>query len=412
MVNLERLLKKQKIHFGCKCRIYPTDEQIGNFKRQFGCCRFIYNYLLIRMEKAYKRRQESISIYEAKKFISALKKTSRYSFLKEVNSQSLQASALNLGKARQKFFAKEGGYPNLKNKVGRQSCEVPQNFLLIKSKRGNDFLTIPKLKSAIKIKLHREVRGKVRNIAISKEPDGKHYASLSCLREEYCVTVFDSSKDGDGRGYDLGLIDLYVTEEGERVKVLRPLNKAEVKLARAQKEQARKKKGGANREKARLKVAKIHTKVKNQRKDAIHKQSYKIVDENQVIYLETLNIKGMMKNHCLSKAFADAMLGEFIRQCKYKAKWRNKQIIQIGRFEPSSKLCSNCGVKNNELKLHHRIWNCKTCHASHDRDINAAINIKKIGQGMPEFTPAERSTAECRLARWQPSWLAEAGSGF
>jgi len=163
-----------------------------------------------------------------------------------------------------------------------------------------------------------------------------------------------------------------------------------------------------------LKVARVHSKIKNKRKDFTHKQSNEIVNKNQVIYFETLNLKGMMQNRCLAKSVADAMHGEFIRQCKYKAMWREKQVIQIGRFEPSSKLCSNCQTKNNDLKLHHRMWKCKKCGVLHDRDINAAKNIKKIGQGMSEFTPVERLTAGCLLKRWQLSWLdmKEAGSGF
>jgi putative transposase len=411
--ELDRELKTQVISYACKFRIYPTDEQKLFFKKQFGCCRFIYNYLLIRVEKAYSRRKEYISAHQAKKFISPLKKTTRYSFLKEVNSQSLQAAAINLGRARERFFNKEAGYPKLKKKSGRQSFEIPQNFLLKKSKKGNDFLFIPKLKSSIKMKVHREMRGSIRHIVISMEPDGKYYASLNCRREEYCVTLFDPKMDNNSTGYDLGLSDLYASEKGEKVRVPRFLRKLETTLAKAQKRFSNKKRGSANKKKAQLKVAKVHSKIKNKRKDFIHKQSNKIVNENQVIYFETLNIRGMMRNHCLAKSAVDATLGEFVRQCRYKARWRGKKIIQIGRFEPSSKLCSNCGEKNNELKLHHRTWRCKNCHALHDRDVNAAINIKKIGQDMSKFTPVERSTAECLLVSRQTSWLEmkEAGNG-
>ena len=411
MFDLKDLLKKQTIHYAIKCRIYPTEKQKLFFKKQFGCCRLTYNHLLIRMEKAYNRRKEKISIYEAKKFIAQLKKTSKYSFLREVNSQSLQASALNLGHAREGFFKKERGYPKLKKKGGRESFEIPQNFLLKKSRRRNNFLLIPKVKAAIRIKLHREVRGEIRHVVISVDPDGKYYASLNCRREVYCFTVCDS--ENTGTGYDLGLFDFTTSTDGEKIKAPRFLRKSEAILAKRQRSHSKKKKGSVNREKSRLKVAKIHRKIRNQRKDFIHKQSNKIVNENQVLYFETLNIKGMMRNHRLAKSVADAMLGEFLRQSKYKAKWRGRRFIQIGRFEPSSKLCNRCGAKNNELKLHHRTWKCKICHASHDRDINAAINIKKIGQGLPEFTPAERSTAGCLLARSQLSWLdmKETGSG-
>jgi putative transposase len=278
---------------------------------------------------------------------------------------------------------------------------------------GNNFLIIPKLQSALKIKVHREICGVTKHVVISMEPDGKYYASLNCCREEYCVTVCNQGEAKGSAGHDLGVVDLYVKEDGERVKVPRFLRKLESKLSKTQRSHSNKKKGSSNKEKARLKVARVHSKIKNQRKDFTHKQSNKIVNENQVIYFETLNIKGMVRNHRLAKSIIDAMLGELVRQVKYKAKWRQKEFIQIGRFEPSSKLCNVCGTKNNELKLHHRIWKCKICHTSHDRDINAAINIKKIGQGMSKLTPVERSTAGCFLMRWQPSWLnmKEAGSG-
>lgn len=408
MFDLESILKKQTIHHACKFRIYPTCEQETFLNKHFGCCRFIYNHILIRLKKAYKRRKESISIYNAKKFIPQLKKTSCYNFLQEVNSQSLQASVLNLGHARENFFNKEGGYPKLKKKNGRQSFEVPQNFLLKRSNKGNSFLLIPKLKTAIKVKMHREGRGEVRQVVISQESDGKYHASVNYRIEQYCV--FDSNVTKKISGYDLGISDLYVSENGEKEKAPKFLMKLEGKLSRTQRNYSRKKRGSANKKKARLKIAIIHSKIRNKRKDFIHKQSNKIVNENQVIYFETLNIKGMMKNHCLAKAIADAMLAELIRQSKYKAEWRMKKVVQIGRFEATSKLCNVCEEKNNDLRLHHRIWKCKKCHTSHDRDINAAINIKKIGQGMPESTPVERTTSECFLARWCSSWLDKAGS--
>jgi putative transposase len=407
------MLKRQAIKSARKFRIYPTEEQKEFFAKHFGCCRFIYNHLLIRTEKAYKRRKESISTYSAKKLISPLKKTNRYNFLKEVNSQSLQASALNLGKARDKFFGGKGGYPRLKKKGGRQSFEVPQNFLLRKSKKGSNYLLIPKLRSAIKIKVHRDIPSGLKHVVMSMEPDGKYYASVNYCKEEYCVTVYDSEKEGKNTGFDLGLINLYKDNNGNEEKVPRFLRKAEQKIAKDQRNMARKKKGSNNREKARLKLAKTHSKVKHQKNDFTHKQSNKIVNENQVVYFETLNVKGMMQNHCLAKSVADAILGEFIRQVRYKCEWRRKTFVQIGRFEPSSKLCNCCWTKNNELKLQHRTWRCKECGALHDRDINAAKNIKKIGQGLSKFTPVKSETSVSLLERWCTSLLVlkKAGSG-
>jgi putative transposase len=413
MFDLKGLLEKQTIHYAVKCRIYPTEEQKTFFKKQFGCCRFVYNTVLDWMNFYYGLMKKSMSIESAKKLLPFLKQSAELSFLKEVNSQSLQASVLNLGHSYSKLFAGNGGKPRFKKKVGRQCFEIPQHFLLKKSKRGNNFLLIPKIKSGIKIKVHRRVVGEVRHLHISMDPDGKYYSSLNCRKESYCVRIADSDMVWQTVGNDLGFLRLRVDDYGNEIEAPKFYRKVEQKLAREQRKNARKKFGSKNRAKSSLKVAVVHSKIKNRRKDFIHKQSNEIVDKNQVIYFETLNLKGMMQNRCLAKSVADAMHGEFIRQCKYKAVWRGKHVVQIGRFEPSSKLCSNCQSKNNDLKLHHRIWKCKVCGVLHDRDINAAKNIKRIGQEMSEFTPVERSTAGCYLVRWQPSWLnmKEAGSG-
>ena len=410
MFDLESFLQKQVIQCACKFRIYPTEKQKEFFAKHFGCSRFVYNYLLIRTQKAYKRRKESISKYEAKKLISPLKKTSKYSFLKEVNSQSLQAAALNLGGARERFFRREGGFPNLKRKGGRQTFEVPQNFSIKETSNHNHFLFIPKLKTGIKVKVHREIIGEMRHLTVVMEADGNYYASANCRQKVYCVQVLKKQKE---TGFDFGVSSLLSGSDGKKIDAPRYLRKSEKKLKKDQRTHSRKKKSSKNREKSRLKLARNHTRIKNQRADFLHQTTHKIVDENQVIYLETLCPKNMMKNRPLAKSLSDAALGALLQQIKYKAHWRGKRVVQIGRFEPSSKLCSNCGAKNNELKLHHRTWQCKVCHASHDRDINAAINIKKIGQDMSKSTPVERSASGYLLVSGYLSWLnmQEAGSG-
>ena len=410
MFDLKGTFQKQTIHYACKFRIYPSNDQKAFFEKQFGCCRLIYNYLLARTQKAYSRRKESISTNKAKGFISSLKKTNRYCFLKEVNSQSLQASALNLGAARERFFSRKGGYPRFKKKAGRQSFEVPQNFLLKRSSRGNNFLFVPKIKSGIKIKVHRKILGEMRHVTISKEPDGKYYGSVTCRQKVYCVQEVKEHKE---TGFDFGVTRLLSGSDGTEIYAPRCLRKSEETLIKEQRRHSKKKKGGKNRSKARLKVARIHSKIKNQRADFLHKATNKIVDENQMIYLETLCPKNMMKNRSLAKSLADASLGKLLLQIKYKSDWRGKSVVQIGRFEPSSKLCSNCGAKNNELKLHHRTWKCNVCHVSHDRDINAAKNIKRIGQDMSKLTPVERTTNGDLFANRSLSWLdmKQAGSG-
>jgi len=412
MLDLESILGKQTIHYACKFRIYPTEKQKAFFKNQFGCCRFVYNHFLDYAEKVYKKEKRSVSIYkEVKPLLSIMKQTNEYGFLKEVNSQSLQQSVLNLGKARSRFFDDEGGKPRFKRKVGRQSFEIPQHFLLKKSKGGNYFLFIPKLKQykdldgRIKIKVHRQIRGDIRHVTIIREADGRYYASLNCRLEEYCVRVIDPKKGWKTTGYDFGVVDLLVGSDGTRRKAPRSLRKSEKKVKTRQRKHSKKKKGSNNKEKSRIELARCHTDVKNQRKDCLHQTSNEVVNENQVLYFETLCPKNMMKNRRFAKSLSDASPGEILRQAKYKSNWRNKKVVQIGRFVPSSKLCSTCGAKNNELKLHHRVWTCKECGVLHDRDINAAINIKKIGQDMSKSTPVERTTNGCLLARGQTSWL-------
>ncbi len=402
-------LKQKKIHYALKCRVYPTEDQKVFLKKQFGCCRLVYNLTLDWMNFYHGVTKKSISIMNAKKLLSFLKGCSQYSFLKEMNSQSLQASVLNLGKGFDRFFDGKGGKPKFKKKGGRECFEVPQNFLLKKSKRNNDFLLVPKLRSSIKIKLYKDiVTDDVSRIHISIDPSGKYYASLNCERDLYCVNVV-SSKYKD-TGYDLGVSDFLIGSDGSKKEAPKLLRKSEGRLKQKSRELSSKKKGSKNAKKARMRLAKYHARIRNQRKNFHHKLSSKIVDENQVLYFETLSPKNMMKNRCLSKSFADAGWTAFLTKVKYKANWQCKEVIQIGRFEPSSKMCSSCGALNKDLKLHHRLWRCKACNSLHDRDINAAKNIKKIGQRMSKLTPVERITNAYLPKRGFVSWLVEAGS--
>jgi len=381
--------KTKTIPYAIKCRIYPNEEQKQFFAKQFGCSRLIYNIALDWMIFHYDLTGRSISIYDAKKLLPFLKQSSHYSFLKEVNSQSLQAAVLNLGKGFDRFYTGKSNKPIFKKKTSRQCFEVPQHFVLKKSKKGNDFLILPKVKTAIKIKIHRKIEGKVRHIDVSIEPDGKYHAILTCMKEVVCAQEALSQKDFETAGFDLGLTDFLVDSNGKKTPSPQYLRKSEEKLKKKQRAYANKVSGSKNQEKARKEVAKLQAKIKNQRNDFQHKLSYEIVDKNQGLYFENLSPRNMMKNPRLSKSIGDSGWGLFVTKVKYKAYWRDKEFIQIGRFEPTSKLCSNCGAINNELKLHHRMWKCKTCDVLHDRDINAAKNIKKIGQEMSKLTPVD-----------------------
>jgi len=336
--------------------------------------------------EAYKN-DKKVSGFEAKRTIAKLKKE-KYKWLSEVNSQSLQEAAIDLDKAYRRFFKKLGAYPNFKKKGNKQKFKIPQHFYL--SKKG--YLRVPKLKSRVKVNIHRKIEGPINNITISKTPTGKYFASFNCTIAKSKV-IKNKDNRVDKIGIDLGIDSFIATDKGLKIKAPSFLRTLERRLGAAQKSLSRKKKYSANYNKQRIAIAIIHEKISNQRQDFTHKLSYKITDENQAIYLEDLNVSGMVRNHHLSKSISDAGWGEFTRQLKYKSLWRDKETIQIGRFEASSKICSVCDWKNKDLKLSQRKWLCQECRTFHDRDINAAKNILKLGQDMSKARPVEKSTS-------------------
>ena len=379
-----------------KFRIYPTKKQEVFFAKHFGCTRFIYNYLLAERSRSWKEDKKSISGFESKKMISPLKKSKEHEWLKEVNSQSLQEAALDLEKSFKRFFKKIGGagYPKFKRKGLRESFCVPQHFSV---DPVNNFILIPKCKDPIKTKFHRSLKNvtKLNSLTISMSPSGKYYVSINVYEETSVKRkpIKKVTKRIKTTGIDLGIKDFLVESNGNKVDNPKHLQSSEKKLKREQKRLSKKVKGSKNRNKQRLKVARLHEKIKNQRSDFLHKETSRLIHENQVIYLEDLNVKGMMKNRRLSKSIASVSWGEFVRQLKYKAQWNGSIIVQIGRFEPSSKLCSTggCDYKNQNLKLSDRFWTCPECGVEHDRDINAAKNIEKIGRDTAELKPVEKS---------------------
>ena len=386
---------KELISKAYKFRIYPTSEQRRFLSKHFGCTRFIYNHLLGIRSDSWKKDKTSISGFEAKKMISCLKKQQKYEWLQEVNSQSLQEAAIDLEKSFQRFFKKTGksAYPRFKKKGLAESFGVPQHFSVDPS---NNCILIPKLKSSIKTQFHRSIKRvtKLNLLTISMNLSGKYYVSINVYEEvEHKIPVSRVTKKTKTIGIDLGLKDFIVDSNGNKTGNPKYLRQSEKKLKKAQRFLSKKTKKSKNRCKQRLKVAILHEKIKHQRSDFLHKVSHKLVHENQVIYLEDLNVKGMMKNRCLAKSIQDVGWGEFIRQLKYKALWAGTVIVQIGRFEPSSQLCSTdgCDYKNQALTLSERKWTCPKCKTIHDRDINAAKNIEKIGRGSPELKPVEKS---------------------
>ncbi len=353
-----------------KYRLYPNKEQIIKFHKHFGACRYIYNWGLEHKIRAYKEEGKSISRFALNKEIKELKQSEKW--LQKVNSQSLQGATLNLDNAFKKFFKENKGFPRFKSKKNPvQSFNVPQNH---KIDFNNGKVYLPRI-GWIKTKLHRRFHGKLQTATISKTNTGKYYISI-LIDDSQSVPDKQPFNESNTTGIDLGIKHFLITSDGSKVANPRYLKQNLKKLKREQRKLSRKKKGSKNRQPQRLKVAKIYEKIRNIREDFQHKWSTKLICENQAICLETLNIQGMLKNKHLAQQISDVGWYSFIKKLKYKAEWYGKTIYRIGIFEPSSKICNKCGYHHTKLELKNRTWACPECGTVHDRDINAAINIK------------------------------------
>lgn len=348
-----------------KFRIYPTAEQQTYFAGAMGCCRWFWNYSLNLCQETYKTTGKGLSRGAIQGLLPQLKK--EYPWLTNAYSQSLQVVALNLSTAYKNFFDKRGGFPSFKSKHGRQSISYPQ-----KVKVGNDFIKLPII-GEVHCRIHRPIEGTVKTVTIAKNTDGKYYASI--LIDDGLKSP-ESSAEGKAIGLDVGLIDFCVTSDRSKYANPKHLKKHSRNLKRKQQKLSRKQKGSNTRQKAKKLLAKVHAKIKRVREDFLHKLSRKIVDENQVIAVENLNIKGMVRNHCLAKAISDAGWGMFGTMLKYKAEKLGKIYIEIDRFFPSSKTCNHCLHQVSEMPLDVRHWDCPKCGNRNDRDVNAAKNIR------------------------------------
>ena len=376
-------------------RLYPKKEQIEFLNRQIGHCRFVYNKLLEIAKKDYEAGGKKWNYYEYKKLLPKLKE--EFPFLKEANSQSLQEAVRWLDRAFKNFFKGLAKFPKFKSKKRTNSVSIPQHFRIERDK-----IKIPKLRTPIKFKKHREIEGKIKSVSITKLPSGKFYLNILVDRE-----IEPLPKTDRVVAIDVGLTHFCTLSTGEKIENPRNLLKTEEKLKKLQRKLSRKVKGSNKYLELQRKVAKLHEKVINQRNDFLHKLSKKIIGDNQVVIVEDLNVKGLLKNSNLAKHITDASWRRFISYLEYKAKLYGRKLIKVSPFYPSSKLCSKCGYKNENLKLSDRKWKCPNCGEEHDRDYNATLNLLKeglkilkgsltlraVGLEQPELTPVESAVA-------------------
>ena len=362
-----------------KFRIYPTEEQEIFFAKTFGCVRKVYNLMLNDRKKAYEEVKNDSSKKMA--FPTPAKYKKEFPFLKEVDSLALANAQLHLDKAYKNFFRdKSVGFPRFKSKKNPVQSYTTNNqkgtVVLIDSK----FIKVPKLKSLVRIKLHRQPKGMIKSATISRHSSGKYYISLLCKEE-----ISELPKTNSAIGIDLGITDFAILSDGQKIDNHKFTSKMEKKLKREQRKLSRrallaKQKGinlfeAKNYQKQKRKVARLHEKVMNQRTDFLNKLSTEIIKNHDIICIEDLNVKGMLRNHKLARSISDVSWSSFVAKLQYKADWYGREIIKVNQWFPSSQICSECGHKDGKKPLDIREWTCPICHTHHDRDINASINI-------------------------------------
>ena len=342
--------------------------------KHFGVSRFVYNYFLNERKNEYLLNKKSMSYCDCSNQLTKLKKEPQYSWMKEVSAQSLQSSLRNLDAAYNIFFRKQASFPRFKSKGDRQSFTVPQ-YVKVK----NCKLVILKFNEGIKISGYKELAGKILSATISKSVSGKYYASISCE-----VSYEPYSKTGLTVGIDTGIKTLATLSSGKTYENVRSLKTKLKKLKFNQRQLSKKIKGSNSRQKQKEKLARIHEKITNVRKDHLHKVSTEIIKNHDVICVEDLSVKSMMKNHILAQALNDVALGSFYSMLEYKAEWNDRRLVKIDRFFPSSKMCSGCYFIKQDLTLNDRTWVCSQCGIKHNRDLNASINILNQGKKILE----------------------------
>lgn len=351
-------------------RFYPNQEQRVQLAQTFGCCRYIHNWALRLRTDAYYQHQKKMSYKETSNQLTQLKKNPEFSWLKDITAVPLQQALRHLNVAFVNFFAGRAKYPRFKKKRNKQSATYASNAF----KWNEDSLTLAKMKSPLKIRWHRRFTGVPTTVTVSKDSANRYFVSFSVEEEIEKLPHTDEQV-----AIDLGITDVIVSSKGFASGNPKYYRKYQKKLAKLQKRLAKKQLGSKNRDKARVKVAKLHAKIADSRKDFLNKLTIRLIRENQVVITESLAVKSMIKNRKLSKAIADAAWGELIRQLDYKASWHERVLIQVDRFFPSSKRCHTCGHVLNKLPLEIREWDC-VCGSHNLRDYNAALNLLAVGR--------------------------------
>ncbi|MFD5062540.1 RNA-guided endonuclease InsQ/TnpB family protein [Streptomyces sp. NPDC058394] len=388
-----------------KYRFYPTDAQAAELSRTFGCVRRVYNLALAARTEAW-TRQERVNYNQTSALLTAWKKTEELAFLNDVSSVPLQQTLRHLQTAFTNFFSKRAKYPRFKSrKRSRKSAEYTTSGFRFRDGR----LTLAKMAEPLDIVWSRPLPegAKPSTVTVSQDSAGRWFVSMLCDD----LTVRPLSATDAAVGVDVGLNHLLTLSTGEKIANPRHERTDRARLARAQRTLARKAKGdGANRRKARLKVAKIHARIADRRRDGLHKLTTRLVRENQTIVIEDLTVRNMVKNRSLARAISDAAWAEFRSLLEYKAQWYGREVIAVDRFFPSSKLCSVCGTLQGKMPLHVRTWTC-ACGATHDRDVNAARNLLAAGRAVSACgagvrpqrrTPGGQSAMKQEVSRREP----------